>query len=78
MRHEVQFSIPERQLGNADIEFTIKKNGKKFGTLKVSKGSVVWVPKDNTYGFKMGWDRFDANMVAEGTREKAKETRFRF
>jgi hypothetical protein len=37
MKHDVKFVIPERYLGRADIEFHIKKNGRKFGTLKVSK-----------------------------------------
>jgi len=69
MKHDVKFSIPERELGKADIEFTIKKDGKKFGTLKVSKGSIVWVQKDNTYGHKMNWDKFDTIMKADGKHE---------
>jgi len=72
MKHDVKFLIPERNLGNADIEFHVKKNGQKFGTLKISKGSIVWVPKDNTYGYKLGWDKFDANMQRDGKREKRK------
>ncbi|MHB1158102.1 MAG: hypothetical protein ACYC26_14850 [Phycisphaerales bacterium] len=54
-KHDVTFVIPERQLGKADIEFSIKRDGKAWGRLKVSNGTVVWVPKDNTYGFKMNW-----------------------
>jgi hypothetical protein len=52
--HGVRFSIPERELGKADIEFKIKKEGKSFGTLRVSKGSIVWLPKDTSYGHKIG------------------------
>jgi hypothetical protein len=70
MKHEVKFSIPERELGKADIEFHIKKDGQKFGTLKVSKGSVVWVPRDNTYGFRLGWKYFDEMMQQNGERER--------
>lgn len=69
MAHEVKFSIPERELGRADIEFSVKRNATKLGTLKVSKGSVVWVPKDKTYGHTMGWDQFDEVMKAVGKRE---------
>ena len=69
MKHQVKFSIPERELGKADIEFRVKKNGQKFGTLKVSKGSVVWVQKDDTYGFKMGWTDFDEVMKVNGKHE---------
>ncbi len=77
MQHEVKFSIPERELGKADIEFKVKRNGKKFGTLKVSKGSVVWVPKDNTYGFKMNWNDFDEQMTTKGKKEQPKANQFR-
>lgn len=69
MKHDVTFSIPDRELGKADIEFHIKKDGQKFGTLKVSKGSVVWVPRDNTYGYRMGWNQFDSSIQNEGTTE---------
>ncbi len=43
MAHKVRFSIPERELGKADIEFKVNREGARFGTLKISKGSVVWV-----------------------------------
>ena len=70
MKHEGEFSIPKRELGKADIEFSVKRGGQKFGTLKVSKGSLVWVPRDNTYGFKVGWDQFDVFIKDHGTSEK--------
>ncbi len=61
-QHKVIFNIPERELGNADIEFKVKKNGTVFGTLKVSKGKIEWVSKDHTYGRKLSWNEFDALM----------------
>lgn len=70
MKHDVKFSIPERELGKADISFIVKRGGQKFGTLKVSKGSVVWVQKDNTYGYKLGWDKFHDLMLTNGKSEK--------
>lgn len=70
MKHDVKFSVPERELGKADIEFKIRKSGQKFGTLKISKGSIVWIPKDMTYGYKMGWDKFDEIMQNQKKREK--------
>lgn len=68
--HNVKFSIPERELGKADIEFKIKKAGKLFGTLRVSKGSIVWLPKDTTYGHKIGWKKFDEIMQSQKRSEK--------
>ena len=68
--HDVKFSIPERELGKADIEFKIKKSGKLFGTLRVSKGSIVWLPKDTTYGHKISWKKFDEIMQSQSRSEK--------
>ncbi|MFO0508042.1 MAG: hypothetical protein ACK5YS_04155 [bacterium] len=70
--HDVRFSIPERELGKADIEFLVKKDGKVFGTMKVSKGSIVWFPKDTTYGHKTGWSKFDEFMKGQERYEKRK------
>ena len=60
MAHEVDFSIPTRDLGRSDVEFNVNKDGQKIGTLKVSKGSVVWFPADTSYGYKLTWNDFDA------------------
>lgn len=70
--HDVKFSIPKQELRKADIEFTIKKDGKTFGTMKVSKGSIVWFPKDKTYGHKIGWRDFHEFMEKQPKHEKRK------
>jgi hypothetical protein len=68
MAHDVQFSIPPRDLGRADISFRVKRNGSVLGTLDISKGSVVWFPKDASYGHKVGWGDLDALMREHGAR----------
>ena len=68
--HDVRFSLPERELGKADIEFIVKKNGKRFGTMRVSKGSIVWFPKDTSYGHKAFWKEFDEFMRTRRRLEK--------
>ncbi len=70
MAHNVTFSIPERELGRADVEFRVSNGGAKIGTLKVSKGTVVWLPKDHSYGYKLGWRDFDTVMQERGAREQ--------
>lgn len=57
-KHTVTFTLPERELGKADAEFVIKRDGKVFGTLKISNGSLVWVPKSRTFGYKLNWVEF--------------------
>ena len=69
-KHDVSFTVPERPLGKADVVFQIKRGGKVLGRLKVSNGTIVWVQKDKTYGFKMNWQDFDEIMVKKGTSEK--------
>jgi hypothetical protein len=69
-QREVKFTVPERPLGKADVEFSIKRDGESLGRLKVSNGTIVWVPKNKTYGFKLGWARFDEMMQEHGRSEK--------
>ena len=70
MAHEVDFSIPPRDLGRSDVEFNVKKDNEKIGTLKVSKGSVVWFPTDTSYGYKLAWAEFDKVMQSKGNRSE--------
>lgn len=71
-RHDVCFSIPERALGKADVEFVVRQDDSVLGTLAVSNGSVVWFPKGTTYGCKMDWSKLHKTMQAEDTRVEAR------
>jgi len=44
MAYQVDFTIPSRTLGRADVTFVVKTRGKVVGTLEVSKGALVWYP----------------------------------
>jgi len=67
-KHDVDFSIPDRPLGRADVEFVVKRDKKIQGTLRISNGSLVWFPKGTSYGLKMGWIKFDKMMQESATR----------
>ena len=69
-RHDVRFTVPERRLGNADIEFAVYSDGERLGLLKVSKGAVVWRHASKKRGSSMDWGSFDRMMQAEGKRER--------
>lgn len=69
MAHEVTFSVPARTLGKTDIEFVVKRNGEKFGTLRISKGALVWYPRNGVKGRRIGWEVFDSYMVGKPKRE---------
>lgn len=69
-KHEVEFNVPPRTLGRADVTFAVKRDGSVLGTLKVSNGSLVWFPKKTNYGFKLGWVEFAQLMQANAVREE--------
>lgn len=62
MAHDVKFSIPERSLGQSDVEFDVWKDDVKLGTLKISKGSLVWFPFGTSVGHRIDWSKFDSLM----------------
>ena len=62
MVHNVSFSIPKRTLGKADVEFEVNRDGRRLGILRISKGSLVWIKSGRSYGYKIGWKRFDELM----------------
>jgi len=70
-RHDVRFTIPERTLGNSDIEFAVYSDDERLGVLKVSKGGIVWRHANKRLGFVMDWDVFDRTLVREGRRERS-------
>jgi len=70
MAHKVTFSLPERDLGKADIEFLVKSNHAVLGKLLVSKGTLVWRPKNKKHGKKLAWTQFDKMMQANGKDEQ--------
>ncbi len=70
MKHEVKFSIPERDLGNADVEFVVSGNNSRIGMLQISRGAIVWFPSGNSYGHKISWKEFNDFMTQKPKSEK--------
>ena len=65
--------VPQRPLGRADVEFVVKRDGKIHGTLAISNGSVVWFPKNVSYGLKVTWAKLEKMMQENAGRfEKRK------
>jgi hypothetical protein len=56
MAHKVTMKQPKDHLVNADVEFIVRSDDKKIGTLKVSKGNLVWVPAGNSLkSYRIPW-----------------------
>jgi hypothetical protein len=54
----------------ADIQFTVRQNGRKFGDLRISNGTVVWMPAGKTYGRRLSWKQLDEALKKKGRRHK--------
>lgn len=74
-KHDVTFTIPARRLGKAGLAFRVKRDGTLLGTLKVSKGAVIWSPKNVHGGFKLTWLELDKLMQASGQLVRRSRTR---
>lgn len=67
MAHKVKMNIPTSELAHANVEFMVKKNGRAFGKLLVSKGAVVWRPRSKVKrSRKLSWPKFDQLMAERG------------
>ena len=70
MEHKVKFWIPERDRGKADVEFVVSGDGARIGTLRISRGALVWYPAGNSYGHKASWKDFGALMANQPRLER--------
>jgi hypothetical protein len=58
MAHKITMRQPKDSVVNRDVEFLVYKNNKKLGTLKVSKGSIDWIPSNGTVARYLSWSDF--------------------
>jgi hypothetical protein len=69
--HKVQIrKIPSLKLGNSDMVFDIELGNEMLGSLRVSRGHIVWRPVYNIYGYWLKWSDFDRVAVENGKRRK--------
>jgi len=66
MAHHVTFTVPDRPLGHNDVAFMVRQSGDILGTLKVSKGALVWRPGRGKHSYKLTWSQFDAVVKEKG------------
>lgn len=68
-RKTVEMELPKGLvIGMADARFRVSNDDGIIGELQVSKGAVVWFPRDAKKGYKLNWFRFDDLMQAKGAR----------
>lgn len=61
-KHKIEMRQPSKVMLHNDVVFDIFSDGKKLGTLTISKGSVDWWPKRRRSGKRIRWEKFAAAM----------------
>lgn len=54
--HDISISIPAKPIKNVDVTIVIKSGSRKLGTLRVSKGSLDWVPGGASKAHRISWE----------------------
>lgn len=74
MAHEVSMDINNKFILHKDVMVEVKTNGKKLGTLLISKGNIEWLPSGNSVNkHRLSWAKFAALMEEQGKPTKAKK-----
>lgn len=58
-KHNIYFELTSVELGKVDSKIHIKKDGKQFGTITISKGDLEWYPSKAKKPYKIPWTLFD-------------------
>lgn len=63
--------IPKLEIGKSDVIFHINRNDEKLGSLRISKGNIVWTPTNMQYSYWLNWDDFNEIAINNGQVRKA-------
>lgn len=67
MAHEVTLDIATKFVLHKDVKIEVKKDGRKLGSVLVSKGNIEWLPVGNSVNKKrLSWGKFAELMDSEG------------
>ena len=69
--HDLKIRIPSKDLYGKDVEIDIRSNGRRLGTLHISKGTLDWTPANAHRATKVGWESF-AKLMDLRTRVPAR------
>ena len=65
----LELTLPKSlTIGMSDACFRVKDDDGMIGELQVSKGSLVWFPRDAKRGYRLPWRRFDDLACKYGRR----------
>jgi hypothetical protein len=66
--HDVSLNISKPiPVGNVDIEIPVRRNGRAFGKVKISKGAIDWMPANKSKtAYYLDWGEFAKVMADYG------------
>lgn len=50
------------EVANSDLRVAVTSDDAKLGELRLSRGTIDWVPKNYSTGVSMTWEQFDRMM----------------
>ncbi|MEU4313447.1 hypothetical protein [Nocardia sp. NPDC024068] len=56
--HEVRLSTKNLLIAGIDMDFDVKVDDRKLGTMKISRGGLDWVPVGKQSGIPIKWQEF--------------------
>jgi len=72
--HSVSFAVPAKFVLSKDVEFEVKSDGEKLGTILISKGNIEWRPVGKVVKkHQLTWEKFAKLMEGEGKVVKGKK-----
>ncbi len=70
-QHEIVISNPNTSVLRTDVQFVVKSDSRKLGTLLLSKGDVEWIPAGNSVNrHSLSWEKFAALMEENKPKRK--------
>jgi len=66
MAHKVYMSEPRHEVTKSDVTFVVKRNNRKLGELRVSKGNLQWYTGSGRRPYQISWKLFDEIMKKGG------------
>jgi hypothetical protein len=66
--HDLQIELPRKVILNSDVVIEVRSESLKLGDLRISRGSLDWVPAKHQAAFRLSWERFDELMRERGRR----------
>jgi hypothetical protein len=67
-KHKLEIELPPKVILNSDVVIEVHSDDSKLGELRISRGSVDWIPAKYQSAFRLTWERFDYVMRESGRR----------